>query len=99
MLLRASLYIIIFLTSIVVCLKIAEPKLRRTVLLVGSYVLYCTWGKWFAAVLLASTAINFVFGKWVRQKSSGLALPLAILFNLVLLSSFKYVPQMAANVP
>jgi alginate O-acetyltransferase complex protein AlgI len=99
MLLRSSLYIIIFLASLVVCLKSGEPKIRRTVLLVGSYVLYCTWGMWFAAVLLASTAINFVFGKWIRQKSSDLALPLGILFNLVVLSSFKYVPQMAASIP
>ncbi|HVO61542.1 MAG TPA: MBOAT family O-acyltransferase [Terriglobales bacterium] len=96
MLLRTSLYIMVFIASLLF-LKAGTPKVRRIVLLAGSYVLYSTWAVWFAVVLFASTVINFGFGNWIRKKSSALALPLGIVFNLLLLSSFKYVPQLAAN--
>jgi alginate O-acetyltransferase complex protein AlgI len=98
MLLRTALYGFVFLITLVALLKFASPRVRRGVLLVASYGLYLSWGVWFAAVLLASTVANFLIGRWVRRKSSRFALPVGILFNLLLLGSFKYVPQMAANI-
>jgi alginate O-acetyltransferase complex protein AlgI len=95
--LRIALYVVIFLATLGLLGKIASPKLRQFLLLIASYVLYGSWGLWFAAILLASTLVNFGLGKWVRQRSSRLALPFGIVFNLLLLGSFKYLPQIAAS--
>jgi alginate O-acetyltransferase complex protein AlgI len=96
--LRVGLYTLIFLAALVLCRETSSPRWRQYALLIGSYVLYCSWGLGFAAVLFASTVVNFALGTWIRRRSSGLTLPLGILFNLLLLGSFKYLPQIAANV-
>lgn len=97
MLLRASLYILIFLGIAAAFLKVSSPKARKLILLIGSYILYISWVPWFAAVVLASTVINFWTGKWIRAKSSFIALPIGILFNLLLLGSFKYLPELKVS--
>ena len=68
------------------------------VLLVSSYALYVTWQPWFAAVLLGSTVANYLFGQGLRRKSSGALLSVGILFNLLLLATFKYLPEVAAQI-
>ena len=73
--------------------------MRLITLLVGSYVLYLSWGAWFAGILLASTVMNFELGEWLRRKPSRLALAVGILLNLAVLASFKYIPEVAAGVP
>jgi alginate O-acetyltransferase complex protein AlgI len=72
---------------------------RQAVLLIGSYALYASWGVWFAIVLLTSTVMNYLLGGWVRRRRSGLVLSTAILLNLALLGSFKYLPEVAASLP
>ena len=69
------------------------------VLLIACYALYLTWGRWFALVLLASTVMNFLLGKWLQRNPSGLVLSVGILLNLALLSAFKYLPEVAVNLP
>ena len=71
--------------------------MRQLVLLIGSYGLYLSWGAWFGSVLLASTLMNFLLGKWLRRRPTRLALITGILLNLALLGSFKYLPEAAAN--
>lgn len=61
-------------------------------------MLYLSWGIWFTAVLLASTVMNFWLGEWLRRKAARLALTSGILLNLVLLGSFKYLPEIAVKV-
>ncbi len=73
--------------------------MRQPILLIGSYVLYLSWGVWFAGVLLASTAMNFLLGEWLRRRPTRLALTIGILLNLALLGSFKYLPEVAVNLP
>ena len=87
-----------FLISVAVFAKVRLRKVRLPILLVGSYVLYLSWGMWFAGVLLASTVMNFGFGEWLRQKPTRLVLTIAILLNLGVLASFKYLPEVAVNV-
>src|SRR5271169_1224826 len=99
MLLRGILYALVFLLCVVVFAKFRSRAVRQAVLLVGCYALYLTWGAWFAAVLLASTVINFQAGKWLQRRPSGLALSTGILLNLALLGSFKYLPEIAVNIP
>jgi len=99
MLLRGILYALVFLLCIAVFAKARSRALRQAVLLIACYALYFTWGAWFAAVLLASTVMNFLLGKWLQRKPSGLALLTGILLNLALLGSFKYLPEIAVNIP
>jgi alginate O-acetyltransferase complex protein AlgI len=99
MLLRGILYALVFLLCVVIFAKFRSRAVRQPVLLISCYALYLTWGAWFAVVLLASTVMNYLLGKWLQRKPSGLVLWVGILLNLVLLGSFKYLPEVAANIP
>jgi alginate O-acetyltransferase complex protein AlgI len=98
-LLRAILYIFVFLLCVFVSAKMRSRSLRQCILLIGSYVLYLSWGVWFGGVLLASTVMNFLLGEWLRRTPTRLALTTGIVLNLALLSSFKYLPEAAVNIP
>jgi len=99
MLLRGILYALVFLLCVVVFAKVRLRAVRQPVLLVAGYALYLTWGAWFAVVLLTSTLMNFLLGKWLQRKPSGLVLSIGILLNLALLGSFKYLPEIAVSIP
>jgi alginate O-acetyltransferase complex protein AlgI len=74
-------------------------RFRQAVLLLASYALYLTWGVWFAAVLLTSTLVNYLVGIRLRRDRSGITLAAGILFNLILLGCFKYLPQAVVHLP
>lgn len=97
--LQGTLYALLFLGSVVACATLRSLRARQTILLGASYVLYLTWGPWFALVLLASTVANFFLGRWLRSNPPGGVLATGILVNLVLLSSFKYLPAAAVQFP
>jgi len=99
MLLRGSLYGIAFLLCLVVVANIRSPRIRQLVLLLASCGLYLTWTRWFFAVLLTSTVMNFLLGRALRRNQSGALLATGILLNLILLSTFKYVPAIAVAMP
>ena len=98
MLFRAGCYALLCLTCVVVFAKVRSRLVRQAVLLTSSIALYLSWQPWFGAVLFTSIVINFVFGKWLRAKPHWLPLSLGIAFNLVLLGTFKYVPQTTAHI-
>ena len=95
--LRAILYISVFLVCVAVFAKVRSRTIRQALLLVACYALYFTWGYWFAAVLITSTVMNFLVGKWLRRRPSPLPLSIGILLNLALLGSFKYLPEIAVR--
>ena len=95
MLFRGGLYGLALVLAVTVFANVHSRKARQTVLLISSYVLYISWGAWFVLVLLVSTGMNYALGRWLRRKPSGLVLSLGILLNLVLLSTFKYLPEVA----
>jgi alginate O-acetyltransferase complex protein AlgI len=99
MLVQAISYCLLFLLCVLILAKVRVRSVRQVVLLISSYVLYVTWGPWFAAVLLASTVVNFLIGGWLRQKQSGAILSLGIVLNLLLLAVFKYLPEAAPHIP
>jgi alginate O-acetyltransferase complex protein AlgI len=99
MLLRGILYPLALLLCILIFAKVRSRRVRQAVLLIVSYALYISWGAWFAAVLLASTVMNYLVGRWLRRKRSGLTLSIGILLNLALLSTFKYLPEAAVHIP
>jgi D-alanyl-lipoteichoic acid acyltransferase DltB (MBOAT superfamily) len=98
-LLQGTLYVLVFLVEVGIFAKVRSRSIRQVTLLAGSYTLYLTWGAWFAAVLLASTLLNYLLGAWIRRKPSGQNLLVGILFNLALLSTFKYLPEFAVAAP
>ena len=95
--LQGILYGALFLICVAACAMLRSRGVRQGILLVSSYVLYLTWGPWFAVILLTSTVVNFLFGRWLRRRASGGVLATGILFNVALLSSYKYLPDAAVQ--
>ncbi len=99
MLFRGVFYILVFLVCVAVCAKARSRALRQIVILLGSYALYLSWGSWFGIVLLGSTLMNFLLGKWLQRRQSRVALLVGILLNLSVLASFKYLPEISLQLP
>jgi D-alanyl-lipoteichoic acid acyltransferase DltB (MBOAT superfamily) len=96
---RVVVYAVALLLGLVIFTRVRSRRARQSVLLVGSYLLYATWGLGFATVLLASTVMNFLFGRALRRKQSAGLLWTGIVCNLLLLGSFKYLPGFASSLP
>ncbi len=75
-----------------------SARVRQMLYLAASYLFYLTFGLGSFAVLLASTMFNFWWGSVIRRRPSTWMLWIGILLNVALLSTFKYLPQVAANV-
>ena len=97
--LRIFLYAIGLALSLLALGKLRSRTARQATLLIVSYALYLTWGSWFLGVLLASTLINFLVGRWIASKPSMGKLWVGLGFNLLLLAAFKYMPGVAVTVP
>ena len=95
MLLRALFYSLAIIVALIGFSRLRSPRARQILLLVLSYALYLSWAWWFGLVLVASTLVNFFFGQSLRRKRSALTLWTGIVFNIALLSSFKYLPEFA----
>jgi alginate O-acetyltransferase complex protein AlgI len=96
---RGILYAVALLIGLAIFARVRSRSVRQAVLLIGSYALYATWGLWFAAILLASTVVNFLFGQWLRRTQSVGVLWIGIICNLLLLGTFKYLPGLADSLP
>ena len=96
---RGILYSLVFLLSVALLATIRSRRVRQSILLIGSYGVYLSWGGWFAAVLFLSTLMNFLVGNLLRRQPTRLVLAIGILLNVALLGSFKYLPEAAINFP
>ncbi|ABF39740.1 membrane bound O-acyl transferase, MBOAT [Candidatus Koribacter versatilis Ellin345] len=96
---RGALYILVFLVSLLICARSRSRGLRQGALLVGCYAVYMTWGSWFLAVLAGSTLMNFLLGRWIRRSPTRFALAVGIALNIVVLGTFKYLPESAVSLP
>ena len=92
-------YAAAFLSCLCVFARVRSHKIRQATLLLASYALYLSWAWWFAAVLISSTAINFLAGRRLRREQSASNLFFGILFNLALLITFKYLPETLPHLP
>jgi D-alanyl-lipoteichoic acid acyltransferase DltB (MBOAT superfamily) len=99
MLFQGILYVLLFLLCVLLLPKVGSRTVRQSILLLASYALYLSWGIWAAAILLASTGMNFLVGKQLRRNPSGVVLAVGIALNLALLASFKYLPEAAVHLP
>ena len=97
--LQAILYISVFLTTVAIFARVRRSTVRQRVLLAASFALYLTWTKWFVGVLLLSICVNYLLGQWLRKRPAWPALTTGVVFNLALLSTFKYLPELAVSQP
>lgn len=97
--LRALLYAVGLLACLIVLSRSRSRTVRQGVLLAVSYALYLTWGAWFVIVLLGSTAMNFLLGRWMRRTESLRVLWSGLALNLALLAFFKYLPGVTVSIP
>ena len=93
--LRSGAYVVVFLVCVLALAKLRSRDARQIILLLASFGLYLIWIPWFMLVLLGSIVLNFMVGKWLRRKNSWLPLAVGVALNLLLLSIFKYLPELA----
>ncbi len=96
---RGLFYGLALIAGILVFTRVRSRGMRQIFLLAVSYALYLTWGAWFLLVLLASTAMNFLLGRQMQRRPSAAILWAGLMFNLLLLAFFKYLPGVAVSFP
>jgi len=96
MLFNSYLFIFIFL-PITICIyylagRFGKATLSKAVLLIVSYVFVAYANPWYLLILLISTSVNYIFNRWIYNKTSGAKtmLIIGIVFNVALLGYFKY---------
>ena len=87
-----AVYLVFVLLIIAAGVARARPQ-KQLFMLAGSYLFYGFVGLEFLAVLIASSVLNFAIGAWLRRRPTLKGLWLGVLFNLILLSFFKYIPS------
>ena len=85
-------------------LAVVQERLsqRKWVLLLASYVFYGVWSWKFAALMLATTSVDFFTARWLVGATSVRArrgwLALSLVSNLGVLAAFKYFDFFARSV-
>jgi alginate O-acetyltransferase complex protein AlgI len=82
-----------------VAMRLRSVTLRQALYLVASYVFYYSWGSWLIVVLLFSSLMNYALGEWLKKQITARRLWTGIVFNLALLSVFKYLPLLSTVAP
>jgi alginate O-acetyltransferase complex protein AlgI len=96
-----------FLGVFLLCYWACPTRLRRWVLLAGSYTFYASWDWRFLGLILFSTTLDYKVAQWIRivtsPKRKRLLLALSLTTNLGILAYFKYseffVGQLMALLP
>lgn len=89
---RLLSYAIALLVVWFVAMRMRSTRARQWLYLLASYAFYATWGPSFLIVLVFSSLMNFALGEWLKKRASAKRLWVGIVLNLVLLSTFKYLP-------
>jgi alginate O-acetyltransferase complex protein AlgI len=82
-----------------VAMRLRSVSARQWLYLVASWLFYFSWGSWLIGILLFSSLMNYALGEWLKKRTSAGRLWTGILFNLVLLGTFKYLPLLATVLP
>ena len=83
----------------VVAMRTRSVTARQVLYLVASWLFYLSWGSWLIVVLLFSSVMNYALGEWLKKRISAERLWTGIIFNLALLSVFKYLPLLGMTAP
>jgi alginate O-acetyltransferase complex protein AlgI len=79
-----------------VAMRLRSVTARQSLYLIASWLFYFSWGSWLISVLIFSSLMNYVLGEWLKKKITAGRLWSGIIFNLALLSVFKYLPLLGA---
>ncbi|MFY9647262.1 MAG: MBOAT family O-acyltransferase [Terriglobales bacterium] len=80
-------------------MRLRSTTARQWLYLIASWLFYFTWGGWLIVVLLFSAVMNYALGQWLKKSITSGRLWVGIIFNLALLSVFKYLPLLGAAGP
>jgi len=80
-----------------IALRIRSPKTKQLLFLIASYAFYASFGRWFIGILVGSTIANYFYGIFLRRKPTVARLAGGAALNLLLLSFFKYFPELLAD--
>ncbi len=72
-----------------------SARARQVLFLIASYLFYASWGRWFLAVLVLSSLMNYALGAYLRRRPTAGRLWAGVVLNLLLLGIFKYLPPLA----
>lgn len=72
--------------------------MRQALYLAASYAFYFSWARWFIVVLLFSSLMNYALGEWLKRRITAGRLWVGIVLNILLLSTFKYLPLLGGAV-
>ncbi len=94
MLFNSLTFAVFFLVVLVVYWSLRSWEARKTFLMVASYVFYGSWNPPFAALLFATTALDFYLGARMgaadESKARRVWLVISLVVNLSMLGFFKY---------
>jgi alginate O-acetyltransferase complex protein AlgI len=92
MLFSSLIFLFAFLPIVLITYYIVPKKGKNIILMLSSLFFYAWGGFSLTAVLLISILGNYLFGIWVNATKDKTKLPLAVgvIFNLLLLGTFKY---------
>ena len=99
MLFTSPVFLFLFLPAVLVVYFLLARAWRNAFLLVASLFFYA-WGEGgFVLVMLASVALNYLFGRAIESAGSrrGVVAAVAVAVNLALLGSFKYANFLVDN--
>lgn len=78
--------------------RLKSARNRQILQLIASWLFYFQWGSWQIFVLLFSSVMNYLLGRWLKRRITAARLWTGLLFNVFLLSTFKYLPLLSLAV-
>jgi alginate O-acetyltransferase complex protein AlgI len=94
MLFNSLTFVVFFLAVLAAYWTMRSWEARKNLLLVASYIFYGAWNPPFAALLFATTALDFYLGRQMGKKQTPqerrLWLVVSVVVNLSMLGFFKY---------
>src|SRR3954454_3531006 len=94
MLFNSLTFVVFFLAVLAAYWTMRSWEARKNLLLVASYIFYGAWNPPFAALLFATTALDFYLGRQMGKKQTAqerrLWLVVSVVVNLSMLGFFKY---------
>lgn len=92
---QALLYVLVLPIIWIAIRGLRKVWPRQALLLFTSYLLYAIWGLGFFGLLILSSVMNFLLGRFIKGRPSAGRLWIGIAANVVLLGIFKYASELA----
>jgi alginate O-acetyltransferase complex protein AlgI len=83
----------------IAAMRLRSITARQVLYLIASWLFYYSWGGWLIVILIFSSLMNYTLGEWLKKRITSGRLWTGILFNLILLCVFKYLPLLGSVAP